>query len=270
MKIRIIVGVTLAAVFFLALAFGGFLNFFLVTALALLSVYEMGNVMKKKGFSPFMGGAYAFAALAYAACALYGGAGLAFCYAICAMLTMCERFWNEKRSVGDIISSLFVTVYPLLFYAILIYVISWPDRAVGRTAMLLCFAGPLVGDTAAFFAGTLLGKHKLCPSISPNKTVEGSIAGLLGGILGGMLAWALSPLWDFKASFSVLAAMGLLCGLLGQAGDLFASLIKRWAQVKDYGTVFPEHGGALDRVDSVLFCAPVGMLYLLLAQAGIF
>ncbi len=263
MKTRIIVGASLAAVFFLALAFGGYLSFVLMTAAAVLSVYEMQEIMKKKGFSPFLWGAYACAALMYAACVLYKGTGLALLFVFCTMLTMSERLWNEKRTMGDIISSLFVAIYPLLFCAILTYVLAYPDRGIGRTAMLLCFAGPLVGDVAAYFVGRAFGKHKLCPDISPHKTIEGSVAGLVGGIVGGMLTWALSPLWNYRASFLPLVALGLVCGAIGQVGDLFASLVKRWAEVKDYGTIFPGHGGMLDRMDSVLFCAPIALLYIL-------
>ncbi len=264
MKTRVIVGIILSLIFFLTLALGGYVTFVLFTALVVLSAYEMSTAMKKKGFSPFMGGVYACAALMYTANALYGSAGLALLIILCVMLTLCERLWNEKRTMGDIFSSLFMTIYPLMFYAILAYVVAYPDRTIGRTAMLLCFAAPLVGDTAAYFVGSAFGRHKLCPQISPNKTIEGSIAGLLGGVLGGVLTWALSPLWSYRAEFLPLVVLGLIGSAIGQMGDLFASSVKRWAEIKDYGTIFPEHGGSLDRLDSVLFCAPIAMLYLLI------
>ncbi len=264
MKTRIIVGVALASVFFLALIFGGYISFVLFTAIAVLSVYEMGQAIKMKGFSPFLSGAYACAGLMYAAHAMYGALGLALCYAFCAILSVSERLWNKKRTMEDIVSSLFITIYPLLFYAILVCIVDYADKSIGRTLMLLCFAGPLLGDTAAYFVGTAVGRHKLCPEISPKKTVEGSIAGLFGGVLGGILTWALSPLWDNKPEFLTLALLGLLCGAVGQLGDLFASMVKRWAGIKDYGTIFPEHGGVMDRLDSVLFSAPVALLYILL------
>lgn len=262
MKTRILVGLGLAAVFAIALIFGGFVTFILFTAVAVLSVYEMGSVMGAKGFSPFLGALYACAALMYAALELYGALGLALCIALCVMLTVSERLWNKKRTMEDIVCSLFIAIYPLLFYAILAYVV----HTIGRTAMLLCFAGPLLSDTAAYFAGTALGKHKLCPEISPKKTVEGSIAGLFGGALGGLTAWAVGHLWagELIPSLGIVLILGLLCSVVGQVGDLFASMIKRWAGVKDYGTIFPEHGGVMDRLDSVLFCAPIGLLYVLL------
>lgn len=262
MKIRIIVGLILAAVFALALIFGGFVCFILFTAVAVLSVYEMGSVMRAKGFAPCMWGLYAYAALMYAAQALYGELGMLLLAALCVIFTVAERLWNQKRTMEDIICSLFIAIYPMSFYAILAYVV----HTAGRTAMLLCFAGPLLSDTAAYFAGTAFGKHKLCPGISPKKTVEGSIAGLFGGAFGGLATWALAHIWTqaYLPALWIFLLLGFLGSALGQLGDLFASMIKRWAGVKDYGTIFPEHGGVMDRLDSVLFCAPLGILYVLL------
>ena len=262
MKIRVLVGVGLALVFALALIFGGFLTFILFTAFALLSVYEMGSVMKAKGFSPLLGALYACAGLMYAAMYLFGAIGLAICLSACVIFTAAERLWNAKRTMEDMICSLFIAIYPLLFYAILAYVVG------NRLTMLLCFAAPLLGDTAAFFVGTAIGKHKLCPQISPKKSVEGAIGGLFGGMLGGFAAWVLSGLWAGAVipALWIMLLLGLLCSVLGQIGDLFASMIKRWAGVKDYGTIFPAHGGVMDRLDSVLFCAPVGLLLLLITS----
>lgn len=259
MKTRVIVGLALVAVFILVLVFGGFVTFALFTAVAVLSMYEMGSVMRKKGFAPFMGGLYACAALLYAVLMLYKAAGMAIWCALCVMFTVAERLWNPKRTMEDIICSLFIAIYPLLFYAILAYVAC----ELGNGALLLCFASPLLGDTLAYFVGTALGKHKLCPDISPKKTIEGSIAGLLGSVLGGVLTWVVSRLWAGVLCPPIWYAMlfGLLCGVAGQLGDLFASMVKRWAGVKDYGTIFPAHGGVMDRLDSVLFCAPLSLLY---------
>ncbi|MDO5111112.1 MAG: phosphatidate cytidylyltransferase [Clostridia bacterium] len=267
MKTRIIVGVALVAVFCTALAFGGFVTFAIFTAGVVLCVYEMGRLFRTKGYNPFMWGAYLCAALMYTAYVLYGGAALAVWCALCAILSVSERLWNKNRSMEDIFCSLLVCMYPLLFCAILACVMAYPDRVVGRTAMLLCFASPLLGDTLAYFIGSALGRHKLCPDISPKKTVEGSLAGLAGAVLGGLATWAVSPLWGHEAHLPLLLVLGFVCGVLGEVGDLFASLFKRWANVKDYGSIFPGHGGMMDRIDSVLFCAPIGLLYIIWMNA---
>jgi phosphatidate cytidylyltransferase len=109
------------------------------------------------------------------------------------------------------------------------------------------------GDTAAYYAGSLFGRRKLYPEVSPKKTVEGSAGGLAGTIAGAFVARA-TFFPELSAADALLAA--LLCGPLGQLGDLFESLLKRSFGVKDSGTIIPGHGGILDRLDSVLFAVP--------------
>lgn len=108
-------------------------------------------------------------------------------------------------------------------------------------------------DIFAYFGGYFLGKHKLCPVISPKKTVEGSVCGILGSLLFSMLfGWFFmdhSLLW-------ACAAIGVLGGITSQFGDLTASIFKRKMGIKDYGNLIPGHGGIMDRFDSVLFTAP--------------
>lgn len=114
------------------------------------------------------------------------------------------------------------------------------------------------GDIAAIFAGKAFGKHPLAPKISPKKTVEGSVANLMAALL---VAWLLGRLLGLSDVRSLGA--GVAVGLLGQAGDLFESWLKRRAGVKDSGTLLPGHGGVLDRIDSVLFAAPAVAVILL-------
>lgn len=114
------------------------------------------------------------------------------------------------------------------------------------------------GDTAAIFAGRAFGKLLLAPKVSPKKTVEGSLANLLAAVL---TAWLLGRLLGVADGRSL--AAGVAVGVLGQAGDLFESWLKRRSEVKDSGTLLPGHGGALDRIDSVLFAAPAVALILL-------
>ncbi|MCL2492418.1 MAG: phosphatidate cytidylyltransferase [Clostridiales bacterium] len=118
-------------------------------------------------------------------------------------------------------------------------------------------------DVFAFFTGRLIGSRKLCPQISPNKTVEGAIGGMLGSvILCGLFGWFFLP-----GGFLDCVIIGLLGGVVSQLGDLSASVLKRHIGVKDWGTLIPGHGGLLDRVDSVLFTAPLVFYYLLFKTA---
>ena len=117
-------------------------------------------------------------------------------------------------------------------------------------------------DTTAYYAGKFLGKHKLCPRVSPKKTIEGSIGGLLGatifcGLLGVVTTHYINsiPLYHFFI-------IGALCGVFSQFGDLVASTVKRYVDIKDYGNLIPGHGGILDRFDSILFSGVVVFYYL--------
>ena len=131
--------------------------------------------------------------------------------------------------------------------------------------LILCFAWG--GDTCAYFAGRAFGKHKLCPVVSPKKTVEGAIGGVLGTMVFGVVVTLIySVAADRMEAFTrtnigvsmyvVIALLACVAAVLGIYGDLFASVVKRQCGIKDYGTIFPGHGGILDRFDSVMFIAP--------------
>ena len=136
--------------------------------------------------------------------------------------------------------------------------------AVFFILLILCFAWG--GDTAAYFAGRAFGRHKLAPIVSPHKTVEGAVGGVLGSMAAGCVLTLVYSLLSAKYNvisiqvqpkhYLVLLGMGAVASVLGILGDLFASSVKRQVGIKDYGTIFPGHGGILDRFDSVMFIAP--------------
>ena len=119
-----------------------------------------------------------------------------------------------------------------------------------------------INDTFAYLAGSLLGKHKMTPVLSPGKTWEGFAGGLLVSLLAAWFIWHLSQL----SSLWIWFAISLLASLLGLAGDLFESGLKRTVKVKDTGSLLPGHGGILDRFDSLLFVAPVILLLVILLK----
>ena len=133
-----------------------------------------------------------------------------------------------------------------------------PPVELGAWRLLLLLAIVMGADTAAFFVGSAVGRHKLAPAISPGKTIEGLVGGLAGGVLGAVIVR-----WAGLHSLPLAHAVGLGLGVaaLGTAGDLAESLLKRWAGVKDSGALFPGHGGMLDRLDSLLFAGPVLYYY---------
>jgi phosphatidate cytidylyltransferase len=124
----------------------------------------------------------------------------------------------------------------------------------GKWSIFFLFAIVWVGDSAAMYIGKSLGRHKMAPFISPGKTWEGALGGTLGGVLAAVLGAHLFIPW-LALGQSLL--LGLLVCLAAQVSDLGESMIKRYAGVKDSGELIPGHGGLLDRIDSVLFAAPM-------------
>ncbi|MBT9560433.1 MAG: phosphatidate cytidylyltransferase [Myxococcales bacterium] len=127
-------------------------------------------------------------------------------------------------------------------------------REKGPLEMLALFGAVFAGDSGAFFAGKFLGKHKLYEKISPKKTWEGAVGGAVASVGGFVL---ISTLGNLSYSLPVAIGLGFACGVVEQVGDLVESLFKRAAGVKDSGSILPGHGGMLDRVDGLLFAAPV-------------
>jgi len=129
---------------------------------------------------------------------------------------------------------------------------------LGLRLVALALAGAVVGDTAAYFVGTAIGRHQFFPSISPRKSMEGAIGGAIASVLVGAIA---GP-WLIGISVPLGALLGGLIAVAAQGGDLVESAIKRQAGVKDSGTLIPGHGGLLDRADSLVLVAPVVYCYL--------
>lgn len=149
--------------------------------------------------------------------------------------------------------SLVVTAYlyvPFLL-AHLVMLRLLPD---GSSWLLLIMLIVMTNDSAAYYIGSAIGKHRLYPAVSPKKSIEGALGGLLGSLCGTLLAK-----FTFFNSLSYVDALlaALLVGVTGQLGDLFESLLKRSFGVKDSGTLLPGHGGVLDRLDSIILAAPV-------------
>lgn len=133
--------------------------------------------------------------------------------------------------------------------------------ANGQYYYLLCFLGPWITDSFAYFTGVFFGRHKLIPEISPKKTIEGSLGGIVFCVASFLVfGIVIEQMTGNKPNFLVLGALGLLVAVVAQLGDLVASLIKREHDVKDYSHIFPGHGGVLDRFDSVIATAPLLLL----------
>ncbi len=135
------------------------------------------------------------------------------------------------------------------------------DAAHSVFYVTLCLVIAWVSDAGAYFVGSFMGKHKLCPNISPKKTVEGAVGGVVIGIIGALIDAFVYQFIIFDDKFNVDIIGVLIVAFVGtitsMIGDLTFSLIKRSCKVKDYGNIIPGHGGILDRCDSIILTAPL-------------
>ena len=167
----------------------------------------------------------------------------------------------EKVTVEGIALTLFSMVYPSGLLVCLIAV----NHLATFPALVLAFAVAPAADVVAYFAGSLIGGKKLCPNVSPNKTISGAIGGLIGGVVAAILVCVVfynypgtdhlfEHVWQEIIAFGI---VGLLGAMLTELGDLIESLIKRKLGIKDMGKLLPGHGGVMDRIDGLIFAAPL-------------
>ena len=156
-----------------------------------------------------------------------------------------------------VLSDAAATLFAPIYIGLPLGALAWVRAASGREAVLLLLAVIVVSDSAQYYTGRAFGRRPLSPTISPKKTVEGAI----GGMVFGTLAMAVGGRYVFASPIWMLALLGAAISLLGIIGDLFESLLKRSAGVKDSSNLIPGHGGVLDRIDSWLFAAPVYYMF---------
>lgn len=137
------------------------------------------------------------------------------------------------------------------------------DKDNGLFLLIMGLCGAWIADTGAYFTGVAFGKHKLCPEISPKKTIEGFI----GGILCTGIVYAIAFTINYDIGIGLAAfVIGMVCAVIGTVGDLSASMVKRQIGFKDYGKIMPGHGGLMDRFDSVLFVLPTFYMMIVLCD----
>ncbi len=176
---------------------------------------------------------------------------------------------HDKLRVEQVAYSFLMSILLAVSFYCLILLKEQTGPQMGMFYMLLIFGSAWWADSGAYFVGTFLGKHKLCPHVSPKKTVEGLIGGIVTAVIGNVLVclvfqaffnWVVP--WGYiknavTISIPAVALVTPFATLLGVLGDLSASVIKRQYGIKDFGNIMPGHGGAMDRFDSVLFISPL-------------
>ena len=264
MLVRIITGIVGIGLAAFVIQSGGLLFAACGLVLALGAWFEYCNAFSRKGYSPaFLIGGLFVSAMCYAA---YGGldTGLLTMLSLGAVLVMLllTVLLHGSFSVPSAAVSAAGVLYLGMSFAHLIGLrvmehgmapvetqlgVLEPGCALIWTALI----GTWASDTFAYFAGSFLGRHKLCPSISPGKTVEGFVGGLIGTTAS---VAGLGVLFGFDVQ--VMAVLGLCICIIATRGDLVESVMKRYTGIKDSGHIIPGHGGIWDRFDSVIYTVP--------------
>lgn len=256
MKVRILSGIVLLPLL-AVLYFRGIALLIVCLFIAIIGVREFYKGFEAVGIKPCGSIGWLSAVGLYALIMLNADLNMYllwfFAIIIASMLYM---FKIEERQLADGMATATGVIYIVFLssHAVLI-----DKTGAGILVWLVVFTA-FGTDIFAYFSGYFFGKHKLCPKISPKKTVEGAIGGVLGSIaLCTFFGYVASEVW-----IPHFALIGLFGSIAAQAGDLTASVFKRKMGIKDYGNLIPGHGGVLDRFDSVLFTAPFVYYYIIL------
>lgn len=267
MRIRIITGVVLSLFFASLIYFQGWYFRIVVMLASAFCMFELYDAFRKKGMQPIQWLCVAYPAALLGAYELgsYFGYREALLMPVMLMFSMVSLVVMVARKEADypsLSATMFTMIYPGLMLSLVYPLMDIGDIGMATVALTLSMTIAFAGDVAAYCVGIRWGKHKLCPNISPKKTVEGALAGLCAStlwsmaiaIVAGFFIEGLPPLWHFTV-------LGLIAGACSQCGDLTASIVKRYCGVKDYGTIFPGHGGMMDRLDGALFNIVVVYVY---------
>lgn len=169
------------------------------------------------------------------------------------------HFLFHIRDIADAAGEVAFAMLAFLYIPfLLMHLVMLRQTAFGVQWLFVIMLIVMTNDTAAYYTGCAFGRHRLYPLVSPKKSIEGALGGLGGSIIGTLLArFTFFP----QLTLADCLVTAIVIGILGQTGDLFESLLKRSFGVKDSGTIFPGHGGVLDRLDSIIFAAPVTYYY---------
>ena len=252
---RMLTGLIIGTSVMLCLMEGKFALLALLIAIFIFGTKEYVKILNHKGFYPSLTMIYLtqFLLLLHAAFNNFDGALITLTFCVIGAF-----MWILFRGRQPYIANVATTVLGMLYCGWLPLHLSFLrhlqcDRFDdGLVFLVMLLISVILTDTGCYYAGRHLGKHKLAPVISPNKTIEGSIGGVICAIIGAMVIGLYIGL-EWYLSF----AIGLICTVFAQIGDLCESLIKRDAGVKDSGDILPGHGGFLDRCDSYILTIPV-------------
>lgn len=235
---------------------------------ALLALSEFYNLASKAGCNPSVALGY-IAAVGLFALFVFDSlvwiAALVTALAIFSLAAALSRPEEMNKALISVSATVFGVIYVALLSGFLIGVRMTPDSFTAEPTphlasklLTMFLAMVMMTDTGAYYTGRSIGRRKLAPRVSPGKTIEGAIGGFITAIITGPVC---RLIFFPEIPLSHALALGAAIGIVGQVGDLAESMLKRGSDVKDSGTLLPGHGGMLDRLDSILFCAPLLYYY---------
>ena len=253
-------GALLISPFIIFIILGGYYLVFFTLIISLVGMYEFYNAIKKKGYKPFSIVCYVSVILYYILIIINKNSNhLNSLIVLLTLVLLCIPVLNTKYNFIDASLSLLGVLYVGVFFS---FVPLINLGMGGKFLVWLVFLTSWSCDTTAYYTGRFLGKTKLCPKVSPKKTIEGSLGGILGSTLAAVIFGYFVQKNIYIMDIMHYAIIGMLCGVLSQFGDLVASSIKRYVDVKDYSNLIPGHGGILDRFDSIIYSSVVIFYYL--------
>ncbi len=267
---RIITGLALTALVVVLMWLGGAAISVAAMVCICLGVYEEFHVLRYAGHKPIALPTWVGMAVSVPLVIIFGSKMiLPVMLAICLTTVACVLFRKEP-SLEDLLLSILPLVSIVLPGMCIIGVAQIPDKVLQVVYLCLLFVVPVSCDTFALFVGSKLGGPKLCPAVSPKKTISGSLGGMIGALFGVLLVGVIAYISCTPEARLVLPhwweylLVGLAGGVVSQLGDLMASMVKRHCGVKDFSNLFPGHGGMMDRIDSILFMALIIYCFYLL------
>ena len=254
---RILVGAAMVAVLAGILWIGGMMMPISFWLFICCGIYEMMNCFEKSGRQISRLSIIVFAITLLPLVLFNSIVGVMIALLIAMMIAFGERILTSNLDLDGLVHTAMILIYPGVFGGLLISLAAFPY--VGRMGLIMTLGYACVPDVFAYFVGSAIGKHKMSPAVSPKKSWEGAGGAIVGGIVVGILiSLAFGNQW---IRLWHLLLLGVLGPILGMLGDLSASLIKRVTNISDYSKIFGEHGGMMDRLDSILFVAPLIFFY---------